>query len=412
MSPTLPSRPSLEHLKKQAKQLLGAQRHGVAQSCSFLRRLHRFADATDEEILSAQVTLAETQLVVAMHYGFASWSALREEVRTRPTGDVNSLDAVVDRSREEIPEYAGSGVPLAVVAALNHAGVEIDFMEFAAASGWAFSFGYHYEDVSPAHMAVRGDPQSDGPMEVFAFLPHEFGFEYEMALTQDPDPLWSFVKERVEAGTPIMSEHMDGGIITSCREQDGRRQLFFDGTVMPGWIDVDKLQPYGVYTLVRRREAPPDERVLRSALERAVAKGKAHTWKGIPQGAAALQDYRDDVADATKLFSATEEWFCWAAFERLMARRCCEVWLRSTAEHLDARARELTLAAAERYGEAFGCYDRYRSLVHGGEPTPLSLQERARTPERIAIIVDVLDQGIAAEAKGLSALEQVVATLG
>ena len=64
----------------------------------------------------------------------------------------------------EIPEYAGPGVPLAVTAALNHAGVEIDYMEFAAATGWAFSFGYLYDGVWPAHMAVRGTPGGDVPM--------------------------------------------------------------------------------------------------------------------------------------------------------------------------------------------------------------------------------------------------------
>ncbi len=106
MSPILPRHPSLQHLKKQAKQLLAAHRYGTVQCCPFLRRLHRFADASDEEILATHVTLAEVQLVMAMHYGFASWSALRAEVRAQPTTDVGSIHAVVLQSEEEIPEYA------------------------------------------------------------------------------------------------------------------------------------------------------------------------------------------------------------------------------------------------------------------------------------------------------------------
>jgi hypothetical protein len=63
----------------------------------------------------------------------------------------------------------------------------------------------------------------------------------------------------------------------------------------------------------------------------------------------------------------------------------------------------------KRPGEAFGCYDRYRSEVRGREPTPLSLRERARTPERIAVIADILEKGIVAETAGLAALKRAVA---
>lgn len=410
MTASLPRHPSIEHLENQAKQLLAAQRNGMVQCCQFLRRIDRLSNATDEEILAAHVTLADAQLVVALHYGFESWAKLREEVQTRPLDDVNSLEAVIQRCGEEIPEYAGAGVPLGVVAALNHAGVEIDFMEFAAASGWAFSFGYKYDDVSAAYMAVRGDPEADGPFEVFAFLPQQLGFDYEMARTAEPDALWRFVQQHVDAGTPIMSEHMDGGLITSYREHGSQRQLFFDGTVMPGWIDVEELDPYAVYCLVKQRDPNPRDQIQRLALQRAVARGEAHSWEGTPQGLAALEQYLIDVRDVSKDFAETEEWFCWATFERLAARRCCQVWLQTIAEHLDDEARKYTAAAAERFGAAFGCYENYGAEVGCEGPTRLSLQERARTPERIAVIGDILEEGIKAETEGLNLLRQAVAT--
>jgi len=409
MGASLPRHPNLEHLKKSAKQLLAAQRHGMAQCCPFLRRLHRFSNATDEEILDADVTLAETQLLVAMHYGFASWAKLREEIRTRPVAHPNSLDAVIARSKEEIPEYARAGVPLGIVAALNHAGVDIDFMEFAAATGWAFSFGYGYDNLPAAYMGVRGNPKDDGPFEVFAFLPLQYGLEYEMARTAEPDELWPFVKDHVDAGTPIMSEHMDGGLITAYREQSGRRQLFFDGTAMPGWIDIDKLNPYAVYSFVKRHEARPHDEIRRAALERAVERGTAHSWKGSPQGMAALQCYLADVSDVTKDFADNGEWFCWAAFERLMARRCCEVWLHRTAQGLAGKVRTLVSEAAECYGEAFKWYDLYRSEMGAGESAPRSNEEKARAPDRIAATTQILESGIEAESKGLDVLARAVA---
>ncbi len=139
-----------------------------------------------------------------------------------------------------------------------------------------------------------------------------------------------------------------------------------------------------------------------------MAKGRAHSHEGIPQGLAALRAYLAHVADPSKDFAGAGEWFCWAAFERLMARRCCEIWLRSAAEQLDGNARKVVLDAAESYGEAFQCYDHYRSEVGAGEPSPPSNEERARTPDRIAVTAGILERGIAAEAAGLDALAQAV----
>ncbi|MFH1417412.1 MAG: hypothetical protein ABII12_03890 [Planctomycetota bacterium] len=412
MPSPLPKHPNLDHLKKSAKQLLAAQRRGEARCCHLLRSLRRFAEASDANILAARVSLSETQLVVAMHFGFSSWAGLREHALAGRMTNSNSIAAVAERCEQEIPDYCGAGVPLGVVAAMNHAGVEIDFMEFAAASGWAFSFGYEYGDISPAYMAVRGDPKSDGPLEVFAFLPGCFGLGYDMARTQDPDAVWAFVKKHVDAGTPIMSEHMDGGLITGYHEEKCNRQICFDGTVMPGWIDVDKLGPYAVYVLVKQGEPMPRGEITRLALKRALAKGAAHDWRGEPQGMAALRAYAADVADPTKDFSQTEEWFCWAAFERLAARRCCEVWLRSVAAEFAGQARNSALAAAKHYGRASEWYARYGYEVSTCEPVPRSLRDRARVPERIAAIAPLLEQGIAAEQAGLAALEETVRALG
>ncbi|MDH3498057.1 MAG: BtrH N-terminal domain-containing protein [Gemmatimonadota bacterium] len=330
---------------------------------------------------------------------------------SHPPGTEFSLRAVQERAEEPIPPYAGAGVPLAVVAALNHARVPVRFMEFAAASGWAFSFGYTYYDASAAYMAVRGNPERDGPLEMFAFLPHQYGMAYEMALTADPAQLWSFATRHVDSGTPIMSEHMDGGLIASYRTTRGHRQLFFDGTVTPGWIDVEAFNPYAVYSFVKAGDSRPRPGIICAALERAVAKGTEHEWEGVPQGLAALRQYHADVSDAAKDFSKCPEWFCWAAFERLMARRCAEVWLRSVASTLTGDAKRLIATAADRYGEAFRCYDRYLGETQGCNPPGRTLTERARTPARIGVIAPLLERGIAEEAAGLEGLMEALSLL-
>jgi ankyrin repeat protein len=72
---TLPAKPDLEHLKKQAKQLLRAVRaqHGEALQAivAFHPRPAEFS------------SLRDAQLVLARRYGFADWELLRNEVELR-----------------------------------------------------------------------------------------------------------------------------------------------------------------------------------------------------------------------------------------------------------------------------------------------------------------------------------------
>ena len=73
MSPALPARPSLEHLKKQAKELL----HSVqAQDPTAAERFRSLG------IVPADAKLADAQHVIAREYGFSSWTTLKEHVES------------------------------------------------------------------------------------------------------------------------------------------------------------------------------------------------------------------------------------------------------------------------------------------------------------------------------------------
>ena len=84
MSPSrqLPDRPSLEHLKKDAKRLLRDAQIGDTEA------LRRFATLPDYAGLSAaalqmhDLKLHDAQSVVAREHGFDSWNALRDEIET------------------------------------------------------------------------------------------------------------------------------------------------------------------------------------------------------------------------------------------------------------------------------------------------------------------------------------------
>src|SRR2546429_9724623 len=81
----LPSKPNLDHLKYQAKDLLrdhGQRDLGAAQR---IRELHpRFAGATDAEIFNARLRLSDAQLAIARESGFPSWARLKRHIE-KPT---------------------------------------------------------------------------------------------------------------------------------------------------------------------------------------------------------------------------------------------------------------------------------------------------------------------------------------
>jgi hypothetical protein len=78
-----PSKPDLNHLKYQAKDLLkglSARDRGVAQR---LREFNpRFKDATDAEIFDSALRLSDAQFTIAREYGFKSWARLKAHVES------------------------------------------------------------------------------------------------------------------------------------------------------------------------------------------------------------------------------------------------------------------------------------------------------------------------------------------
>ena len=80
MTAALSSRPDLDQIKRQAKELLKAQKSGNSSACEKLRKVQRFASMSNAEILSADIKLSEAQHAVAKDYGFNTWSDLKQHV--------------------------------------------------------------------------------------------------------------------------------------------------------------------------------------------------------------------------------------------------------------------------------------------------------------------------------------------
>ena len=76
MSRELPEKPNLEHLKKQAKDLLREAQQGDAAAIERFSSLASFSAPSN-------LQLADAQHVIARDYGFASWPKLKEHVESR-----------------------------------------------------------------------------------------------------------------------------------------------------------------------------------------------------------------------------------------------------------------------------------------------------------------------------------------
>ena len=77
----LPSNPSLESLKNQAKQLHKSHQAGALEAClRFQKFLPQFSDSSETEIQNADLHLADAQLVIAREYGFGSWTKMKAYV--------------------------------------------------------------------------------------------------------------------------------------------------------------------------------------------------------------------------------------------------------------------------------------------------------------------------------------------
>jgi hypothetical protein len=96
----LPSKPNLEHLKSQAKELL---RLSLEKDTLALERVKAFTSSRD-------LKLADAQFVIAQEYGFPNWARLKTYVAAlQPTPKASSRKAFVHDLTAQMLEAARVG---------------------------------------------------------------------------------------------------------------------------------------------------------------------------------------------------------------------------------------------------------------------------------------------------------------
>ena len=146
-SKKLPSRPHLDHLRKQAKSLLADLKAGDARAiAAFVEHLPEAKRMSAAKVKAAGFRLADAQSVVARQTGFASWPGLSRHVQ--------ELRGLEGDWRIESLEIDGTGVP---AAALAQSRILMDGDRFRTESPEATYEGVFTIDAdeSPPHITIE-----------------------------------------------------------------------------------------------------------------------------------------------------------------------------------------------------------------------------------------------------------------
>ncbi|KPK50104.1 MAG: hypothetical protein AMK72_02985 [Planctomycetes bacterium SM23_25] len=389
----LPSRPSLENLRKQAKALLRDHRAKVPSACEALRRLRRFATADDEDLLASDVSLQEAQFALAMEYGFATWNRLIEHVERSNRAQAGPSPAPVDlppgtqvlpgvqeiylRTQQELEPLNHRRTNLVVrLAILRSMGIDgVDYATMMVLAGFATSFAYH-----PKQYNVMYFPPED-PLRHERRLARLVGLEWELLQRnqqdvqwrtdgnshklQSAEQAWHVVKTSVDAGKPIQATFMDDYILIGYQDADRaeRRKVYsVGGWDPPCWWDWVKLENYvkqfGRFGRPGGRFEPSLPREIASEVIRGMVEywdndgRKALPWVAPGEGKYGAEGLETLAADTANLGMKVEDfdagWIgCHCMYRQITGRPAAAEYLRSVAGELGSAGEHLLKAAAQ-----------------------------------------------------------------
>lgn len=105
-SQTLPDRPNLEQMKKQAKSLLHAAHSKEPAALQRFQSLPTLAKRSLAELQAADLALHDAQSVIAREYGFKSWNEMREHVEERTLSFAAAVEEFVRCATGSAPTRA------------------------------------------------------------------------------------------------------------------------------------------------------------------------------------------------------------------------------------------------------------------------------------------------------------------
>jgi ankyrin repeat protein len=241
MTGSLPPRPSLENLKKQAKTLQKKWRAGSAETLTRIRAAHpQYTGMSDDQLRAFKPRLTDCQLVLAREAGFESWPQLKVAVESSnqelanqfidlaclcyddPHYDHRSFHARAHELLDRDPELAGANIWAAATAGNAHAvesflGDGPQLVNRPGPHGWAPLLCACYSRVKPidpsystyrvakllldrgadpnAYTMKHNDPPGSARARRFTALTGVFGGGSTGLANQPPHPQWRELAE-------------------------------------------------------------------------------------------------------------------------------------------------------------------------------------------------------------------------
>jgi uncharacterized protein (TIGR03067 family) len=217
MNKTLPARPNLDHLRRQAKMLLSAlNRQEQAAVSTISKYLPAAKSMTEAQVLKTQFRLADAQSAIARQNGFAGWPHLARHVEqlrslegtwsflqleiesaVMPAAALSASRILIDgdRFRTESPEATYEGI-FNINVETNPHEIDIEFVEGPEAGKSNFGIYRLENDRLEICLDLHGSPRPKS----FASA-RGSGHAYEiLKRTSRARP------ESVEGGTPLSGE--------------------------------------------------------------------------------------------------------------------------------------------------------------------------------------------------------------
>jgi hypothetical protein len=428
MTTSLPPRPDLGHLKRQAKSLLKAQKDGNPQVCQVLRQLHRFNRSSDSEILAADVKLSDVQFALALDYGFSSWDALKHYVDGMT---VNGDEAIVHRRDGEawidgIPKLTWTDpgdctFVGALLRALNRIGEPINYVDLMGISGAAFRFCFAHPNWDFSSVdGMLGYDHGQAAADALG---------YEVSWAEEDQMRDAFVRS-IEQGRPalgidllvapewgVIAGYADGGKTLLCR-------TYFDE---PGeeYARTERL-PWLNYIIGDRKPARTRRESLLESLRIAVlyahAEGFTSFGGGVyKRGLEGLEAWIGDLLDEARFDPSDQDLLQRHAdvnrfiFNALLdARGAAARYLSNHSDLLGPGLRGTLQQLAGVYGQITGLLREAKVHVtrFADDPKSDGLDLQDWTPEERRAQADALGKALVLERTALRLSEQILASVG
>lgn len=263
MSRSLPSRPSLDQLRHQAKDVLKAHRAGDAAGCTVLRRLPSLSAATDAQLLAARVTLVDVQFALALEYGFDNWPALKQHVEK-----LDASGASLENLKQPPLNTTMMGVLKGVA---DYHGLNLDAPMIYGLSGHAFLINIHTQ-LCPSSPYCWKRENATPLIANMGMRMTDLGFFSEDAKPETRAGVEWKLRAALDRQVPCSLINMENQIISGydatgllCTQPWGPKNRFTPGKLTFGsWAEFGKECHVNFYTIEKVRPAERRAAVLAS----------------------------------------------------------------------------------------------------------------------------------------------------